>query len=158
MAWNQERLQRLDAKMFTMPTNQSNSPFYTTNRHIRATFSGLHIDLIGPISIFKGYRYCLTAVNRYTRWPEVTPITDINAETVATALLTCSISRFGCPTDIVTNRDKQFVSTLFQHLTRVARFHHRRTTAYHLACNDLVEHFHRQLKSAITCHANEHWI
>ncbi|GBP58313.1 hypothetical protein EVAR_11593_1 [Eumeta japonica] len=78
-----------------------------------------------PIS--KGYRYCLTAVDRYTRWPEAPPITDINAETVATALLTCWISRFGCPTDIVTDRGKQFESTLFQHLARVARFHHRRT-------------------------------
>ncbi|GBP34510.1 hypothetical protein EVAR_29907_1 [Eumeta japonica] len=108
-----------------------------------------------PIS--KGYRYCLTAVDRYTRWPEAIPITDINAETVATALLTCWISRFGCPTDIVTDRDKQFESTLFQHLARVAGFHHRRTTAYHPACNGLVERFHHQLKTAITCHANEHW-
>ncbi|GBP54244.1 hypothetical protein EVAR_43269_1 [Eumeta japonica] len=82
-----------------------------------------------PIS--KGYRYCLIAVDRYTRWPEAIPITDINAETVATALLTCWISRFGCPTDIVTDSGKQFESTLFQHLARVDGFHHRRTTTYH---------------------------
>ncbi|GBP08504.1 hypothetical protein EVAR_77185_1 [Eumeta japonica] len=160
MAWNQERLQRLDAKMFTMPTNQSNSPCYTTNRHIRATYGALPFRshrLNRTNANIQGYRYCLTAVDRYTRWPEAIPITDINAETVATALLTCWISRSGCPTDIVTDRGKQFESTLFQHLARVAGFHHRRTTAYHPACNGLVERFHRQLKTAITCHANEHW-
>ncbi|GBP65080.1 Transposon Tf2-8 polyprotein [Eumeta japonica] len=122
-----------------------------------ARFQFVHIDLIGPMPISKGYRYYITAVDRYTRWPEATPIIDINAETVATALLTCWISRFGCPTDIVTDRGKQFESTLFQYLARVAGFHHRRTTAYHSACNGLVERFHRQLKTAITCHANEHW-
>ncbi|GBP57241.1 hypothetical protein EVAR_82953_1 [Eumeta japonica] len=138
---------------------QSNSPCYTTNRHIRATFGALPIRShrlnrtnanIQRISL-------LSSVDRYTRWPEAIPITDINAETVATALLTCWISRFGCPTDIVTDRGKQFESTLFQHLARVAGFHHRRTTAYHPACNGLVERFHRQMKTAITCHANEHW-
>ncbi|GBP75971.1 Uncharacterized protein K02A2.6 [Eumeta japonica] len=122
-----------------------------------ARFRFVHIDLIGPMPISKGYRYSLTAIDRYTRWPEAIPITDVNAETVATALLTCWISRFGCPTDIVTDRSKQFESTLFQHLARVAGFHHRRTTAYHPAYNGLVERFHRQLKTAITCHANEHW-
>ncbi|GBP92947.1 hypothetical protein EVAR_84050_1 [Eumeta japonica] len=107
-----------------------------------------------PIS--KGYRYCLAAVDRFTRWPEAIPITDMNTETVASALLTCWISRFGCPTDTVTDRGKQFESTLFQHLARVAEFHHRRTTAYHPG-DGLVEGFHRQLKTTITCHANEHW-
>ncbi|GBP03193.1 hypothetical protein EVAR_89302_1 [Eumeta japonica] len=142
-----------------MPTNQSNSPCCTHQAHSsylrRASF--VHIDLIGPMPISKGYRYCLTAVDRYEMARGDTDHRYQRTETVATALLTCWISRFGCPTDIVTDRGKQFESTLFQHLARVAGFHHRRTTAYHPACNGLVERFHRQLKAAITCHANEHW-
>ncbi|XP_059061191.1 uncharacterized protein LOC131854085 [Achroia grisella] len=36
-------------------------------------------------------------------------------------------------------------------------FEHKRTTAYHPQCNGLVERFHRQLKAAIVCHANDQW-
>ncbi|XP_028170283.1 uncharacterized protein K02A2.6-like, partial [Ostrinia furnacalis] len=104
------------------------------------------------------YRYCLTIVDRFTRWPEAIPLQDITAETVARALVQGWIARFGCPTEIVTDRGRQFESTLFNRLAELAGFQRRRTTAYHPACNGLVERFHRQLKAAITCHANSNWV
>lgn len=34
-------------------------------------FEHVYIDIVGPLPISRGYRYCLTCVDRYTRWPEL---------------------------------------------------------------------------------------
>jgi cleavage and polyadenylation specificity factor subunit 1 len=101
--------------------------------------------------------YCLNTVDRFTRWPEAIPIPDRTADTVARALLTGWISSFGCPKTITTDQGHQFESQLFHSLAKLCGFHLTRTTAYHPAANGLVERFHRTLKAAIMCHADQHW-
>jgi hypothetical protein len=120
-------------------------------------FDHVHIDLVGPLPVSEGYRYCLTCVDRFSRWPEAVPLENMEAETVARALFSTWISRFGTPLRITTDQGRQFESDLFRQLGNLLGTTHVRTTAYHPAANGLVERFHRQLKGAIRCHATNRW-
>ena len=114
-----------------------------------ARFSVIHIDLVGPLPPSKGYAYLLTCVDRFTRWPEAIPLTDITAESVAKAFISGWISRFGVPSNIITDRGRQFESQLWNSLTKLLGTKRSRTSAYHPQCNGMVERFHRHLKSAL---------
>jgi len=121
-------------------------------------FRNIHIDLVGPLPSCQGYRYCLTCVDRYTRWPEVLPIQDIAAETVAKALYTGWITRFGVPEVITTDQGTQFESLTFNNTIKLLGIKRVRTTAYHPQTNGLVERLHRQLKAAIKCYNSQNWV
>lgn len=119
-------------------------------------FEHVHIDIvIMPVS--EGYRYCLTCVDRFTRWPEAIPMEDQEAATVARAFYSGWIARFGIPLRITTDQGRQFESNLFKNLCRLTGSTHLRTTAYHPQANGMVERLHRQLKAAIKCHDNARW-
>ncbi|XP_029162232.1 uncharacterized protein K02A2.6-like [Nylanderia fulva] len=119
-------------------------------------FEHIHLDIIlMPVS--EGKRYCLTCVDRFTRWPEAFPLRDQEAETVARAFYKGWICRFGAPVRITTDQGRQFESHLFRRLSELTGVQQLRTTAYHPQANGMVERFHRQLKAAIKCHQEDRW-
>ena len=121
-------------------------------------FSHLNIDVVGPLPSSKGFIYCLTCVDRFTRWPEAFPIPDQTAPTIAEALFTGWVSRFGVPEHISSDQGRAFESEVCQALMRLLGIAKHRTTAYNPASNGLVERFHRQLKQAIRCQATDRWV
>ncbi|GFY14044.1 integrase catalytic domain-containing protein [Trichonephila clavipes] len=91
------------------------------------------------------------------RWPQVLPVMDIRAETVATAVYHGWISKFGSPSYIVTDQGTQFEAELFYELSKLLGFKRKRITAYHPQANGLVERWHRTLKVTIMCHSDATW-
>lgn len=112
-------------------------------------FEHVHIDIVGPLPPSNNKRYCVTMIDRFTKWPEVVPVREITAEIVAKAFYDGWISRFGCPLRITTDQGRQFESNLFNSLTTKMGIKRIRTTPYHPQANGQIERFHRTLKAAI---------
>jgi hypothetical protein len=117
----------------------------------------VHLDIIGPLPSANNFQYCLTAVDRFSRWPEVYPLERITAEDVADVFIRGWISRFGCPERITTDQGRQFESKLFHALSAFIGAHRSRSSPYHPQANGMVERLHRQLKAALMCHPGSSW-
>jgi len=120
-------------------------------------FTWIHIDLVGPLPPSNGYKYLLTCIDRYTRWPAAIPIEDIHADTVALALINNWITYFGVPTKITTDQGTQFEAKLFNELSQMIGAKHFRSSPRHPQSNGIIERFHRTVKAAIKCQNDENW-
>ena len=122
-----------------------------------ARFSHVRIDVVGSLLVSSGFRYCLTAIDRYTRWPEALPLSDITAEAASKAFVSVWVARFGCPQQITTGQGRQFEARFFKTLATITGYSLTQTTAWHPASNGIVERLHCQLRAALMCHADEHY-
>lgn len=112
-------------------------------------FDHINIDIVGPLPPCKWYRYCLTIVDRYSRWLEAYPLEDMTTKTISLNFYNHWVARFGVPSRVTTDQGRQFESALFRDLSRLLGIKHQRTTAYHPASNGLIERWHRSLKAAL---------
>ena len=112
-------------------------------------FDSIHIDVVGPLPSCNGNRYLFTCIDRFTRWLEAFSIPDATASTVASALASGWIARFGLPCSLVTDRGAHFQSALWNSLMKLLGYQRKRNSAYHPQCNGLIERFHRHVKSSL---------
>ena len=140
---------------FKDPTShQDTSSFPST----KFRFAHVHLDVVGPLPPSRGYRYLFTMVDRFSRWPEVILLMDIQVQPIVDAFLSGWVSRFGICSTVTTDRGAQFESSLFQSLLSQVEIIRIRTTSYHPSSNRMVERLHRTLKTSLKCHNSAEWI
>jgi hypothetical protein len=72
------------------------------------------VDILGPFPrAVGGYRFLFVAINKFTKWPEATPMVNITQGAVV-AFLKSIVCRFGVSSHIITDNGTQFRSRLFQ--------------------------------------------
>ncbi len=122
---------------------------------VKQKFQHVHIDLTGPLPPNKIFRYLLTIIDRFSRWPEAIPLSSIKTEDIMEALITHWISKFGVPRFITSDRGPQFTSQIWRGLAEVLGVELNMTTPYHPQANGLVERFHRTLKASLMSSADD---
>lgn len=115
----------------------------------KGRFEHIHMDIVGPLPVSNNFKYILTIIDRFSRWPEAYPLKDISASTIAKTFVYNYVPRFGIPLKLTVDRGSQFTSRCFSELTTLLGSHKIHTSAYHPQANGLVERFHRQLKTSI---------
>jgi transposase InsO family protein len=71
------------------------------------------LDIAGPLQkAIEGYTHLLVAVDKFSKWVKVRPITNLGAEQAVT-FFTNIIYRFGVPNSIITDNGSQFTGRKF---------------------------------------------
>jgi transposase InsO family protein len=71
------------------------------------------LDIVGPLRKAPGgYTHLLVAIDKFSKWVEVRPITNLRAEQAVT-FFTDIVYRFGAPNSIIIDNGPQFTSRRF---------------------------------------------
>ena len=109
------------------------------------------LDIIGSLPESRnGNRYILVMVDYLTKWCEAVPIKQQDTRTIAAAIVSEWISRFGVPAILHSDQGPAFESHLFRQLCNLIGVQKTRTTPYHPEGNGLVERTNRTIKKILS--------
>ena len=116
---------------------------------VAGPFDRIGVDVIQFPRSQNGNQYAVVFVDYLTKWPEVFPVADQSAATIAKLLVEEIVSRHGVPAEVLSDRGQAFLSGLMREVELLLGFHKVNTTAYHPQTDGLVERFNRTLTAML---------
>ncbi|GFV25607.1 retrovirus-related Pol polyprotein from transposon 412 [Trichonephila clavipes] len=89
-------------------------------------------------------------IDYFTKWPEVYPIPDQEAPTVAEAVVQHWISRYGVPLQLHSDQGRNFVSAVLKGSVNYSELTRPKTTPLHPQSDGMVERFNRTILNNLT--------
>lgn len=108
------------------------------------------VDVLKLPKTNRGHQYAVVFVDYLTKWPEVFAVRDQTAPTIAKLLVEKIISRHGVPTELLSDREANFLSNLLSEVYLLMGIKKLNTTAYHPQTDGLVERFNRTLTDMLS--------
>ena len=123
---------------------------------VEQPFTKVSCDVVGPLpTSTSGSKYILTIIDHGSRYPEAIPIASQDAETVANELI-LFFTKFGFPTELLTDLGSNFTSLLFEQLTKLCKIKLVHSSVAHPQSNGINERMHGTLKRSLRAFASEH--
>ncbi len=86
----------------------------------------------------------------FSGWPEVYPIPDKSAQSVARVILHEYIPRHSCPLTLLSDNGTEFVNSVIDHICSELKIYRVKSSIYHPEGNSKVERLHRVLNDMIS--------
>ena len=113
-------------------------------------FERWHIDFIGELpTTVNGNRWLITAVDYTTNWPIARAMPNASKEAVAQFIYEEIVLKFGCPSEIITDRGANFTSGLVEEYLKRIGTNHKLTSAFHPRINTKVERYNGIIKQML---------
>ena len=124
---------------------------------VDGAFQRLAVDVLGPLPVtWSGNRYIVVFMEYLTKWPEIFPDKNADAITIAKLLTEEIIPRHGAPRTLLSDRGKNFLSSLVLEVCKLYSIKKLNTTAYHPQTDGLVEKMNSTLCQTLSMFVSKH--
>ena len=137
------------------PRNKRRAPLLPIP--VSAAFERIAVDILGPLPVtWKGNRYIVVLVEYLTKWPEIFPVQNTEAITIARLITEEIIPRHGAPRTLLSDRGSNFLSAIVKEVCNLYSIKKLNTSAYNPACDGLVERLNSTLCQTLSMFVSKH--